>query len=984
MQSLWFRAAQTRSTCRCTACVKIGTTIARQTTNAIGKRRRVSIGDIFTACYSTILATAAVADSNRKVRRREEWDRLIAEAKAETPTENVKEPQDCQVEGNADEVKSQTPGMPGVSGASEAPGGSGIPGTSGTSKIPGFLGNKFPFSRTGISATKVGATGPMNLNGASWMVASSLDGLGSHLNVTPSTSQIPRPVESMTPESSQNPVPHHTTSPVQLATLENTEDLERFGEHIPSNSKLQPREPKTREQLDRLETSIANLVDRLMWATNSSHIAMNFHSASSDLFLDTERMIKRVEELQQGDIPMPVYKLNPPEGEERTYLHDALKMLFKNTSPGQNSLKIILVKICYNLLISSASPNIFTYNFLIEKLTELMLHDHAQIFIDSFFNDMKFRPTSRTIQVILNHYASKNDLEGYRSVIRRMRAVDGSMKVGRRHESQLLENPRTLAWAEKNTKRLIMRNGWLQLKVPRDEDIFHTLVKTSLQITTTRQSIMYIRAALREKKKIQPELLSKAVTSCIAQLDYAAGESLLQSILEFWAENVKKPDLIELTKGSRWAIRELLYLCGIDPSRDLPQVLPVDVPRWNLGRLIFYLKIGSIRDSVDCFVARVHSLQDLFPECYGRSDYIRGNSQTKSLDHGQFGDTVVRDYLPKRFETPNQPSSQSRVDRALEILDEVPYRRSKAKKSKHGARLGRRVLLQSLESKVTLSKAHIFSIEMGLVSWYYDRLPGYWRYKYHLRLKVAPYMSVQNRIAVLEGLKRLQLLHKYDYQVNLSTQQIFLLKKEFNVIKQEREQRIFDLATQVKLSAKRINHLVWYFDLLKQRIKSERQHIRKRDLNLIENEINTSKRHIKFLEKDLILEFPQLDPERRMRKLNTILVKVNRSKHQLKLLTEDIFLSYPPLVTRRTYVGSSSDWKVVRGFRKELSFRYDPRVDHLLSAEEQEYAVVEAPVERILRFEQPGEYSSDEPKLSVESLESSVSAGRSSETFDVS
>ncbi|KAG4444445.1 hypothetical protein IFR05_000036 [Cadophora sp. M221] len=85
MQVLWSRAAQARSSCSCRSCIHTATNLARRTTTAVGKRR-VRVSDVVTACYSTILATAAVADMRRKDERRKEWDRVIAEAKDGTPT----------------------------------------------------------------------------------------------------------------------------------------------------------------------------------------------------------------------------------------------------------------------------------------------------------------------------------------------------------------------------------------------------------------------------------------------------------------------------------------------------------------------------------------------------------------------------------------------------------------------------------------------------------------------------------------------------------------------------------------------------------------------------------------------------------------------------------------------------------------------------------------------------------------------------------
>ncbi|QSZ36115.1 hypothetical protein DSL72_007240 [Monilinia vaccinii-corymbosi] len=984
MQSLWFRAAQTRSLCHCNACVKIGTIAARQTTNASGKRRRVSLVDVFTACYSTILATAAMADSNRKARRRKHWDVLIAEARAGFSTQ-VEELQDSQVEGDANEVKNQIPGAPAISKIPGSLGGTflssktGINATkaghkrsliwdgtrwtagelrdsqvegdvnevknqiSGTSEIPTIsksLGETFP-SRTGNNATKAGHKGPLTWDGTSWTPASSIARLGTQLNTSPEPPEIP-----------QDPVLPASAHPAQSATPEIPTGLladgERLGEYIPQHSMLKPREPKTRKQLNKIEESTSKLVHQLMWTTKLSPIAADLHSASPAILAETDRLIGRIEELEQGDITMPAYKLDDKVCEERCHLHDVLKELLMDTSQGEIELNLILAKICYNLLVSPASPNIFTYNFLIERFTELMLHDHAQVLVDSFLNDTPFKPTSKTVQVILNHYAAKNDLVGYRSIIKRMRAVEGSMNIARRHTNQL-DDPKVLRWAEKYAKTLTLREGWLVRKVPRDTSIFDILIRTSLQITNARQSVMYIRAKLREGNGIEPDLLCETVASCVPKIDYAVGGSLLQSILEGWGEEVKNPRLIVLNKDTRWAIRELFSLCGMDPLRSIPRVLPIDVPRWNLGRLLFYVNLGSIRDRVDRLVHRINSLLDVF-RIYTKRSTLTNLAVWKA----GFGSPLTFDYLPKRLELQNQSSCQSEVDRALEIFDKFSYtEEARAYKLKRGVRQARRVMLQTLESKVTTSFATIRSTKLSLISWYYDQLPRDWRYVYHLKWNNHPYMSFSGKVSVLRGIKTLQRLHLIGYQLNKSLQQIVLLKKALRDIWKEREQRIIEIEDMIKKSKKLVRLLEIHIYLLEQNIKFRSQYLRLsglRNLSSLENEVNGSRRQIKLLEEELKLEFPQVDPLKKLRALNLILFDLNKSKHQLKLLADEISFWYPVVIRKNFITSDIYYYKVLQKFRKDLSFRYEPPKDFLSLANEKYRIIKPVSAERLLRF----------------------------------
>jgi hypothetical protein len=81
MQSLWARAGQAHR-CGCRACSTAVGAVGKRATSAAG-RRKATFAEIFTACYSSVFATAAVVDALRKDERRKELDRQLEEAKRE-------------------------------------------------------------------------------------------------------------------------------------------------------------------------------------------------------------------------------------------------------------------------------------------------------------------------------------------------------------------------------------------------------------------------------------------------------------------------------------------------------------------------------------------------------------------------------------------------------------------------------------------------------------------------------------------------------------------------------------------------------------------------------------------------------------------------------------------------------------------------------------------------------------------------------------
>jgi len=83
MQNLWSRVTQLKSSCRCPSCLSAPTAaVARRSSTAkLGQRTR--FGDVFTFFYSSVLATAAVADAGWKDSKRKDLDDSIAKAIAE-------------------------------------------------------------------------------------------------------------------------------------------------------------------------------------------------------------------------------------------------------------------------------------------------------------------------------------------------------------------------------------------------------------------------------------------------------------------------------------------------------------------------------------------------------------------------------------------------------------------------------------------------------------------------------------------------------------------------------------------------------------------------------------------------------------------------------------------------------------------------------------------------------------------------------------
>ena len=534
MQVLWSRAAQTRSSCHCNACRHVASTIARRTTTA-ASRRRLTIGDLFTACYSTILGTAVFADAKAKEERRKKWDRAIAEAKAGIPM-NLPE----RIERTLQDERPEQSVPPVVRMISYAP--------------------KLELRQTQYDNLQVT--------------------LDMHLKQSLETSPgIPR--LSHLPELEEN--------------LEDELDPDRPA-----------REPVTRLHVDKVQDMVSKLVTRLLARSRDLSTLVKPSASTFDTPQQLRDISTRLQSLQGTKTRLPSYTFHDPRQalQERRKLNNALEALFEQAAPDRSNIDIILAKICYNLLVSSSPPNIHTYDILIRSLTRLRLPDLAQVVVDSFLFDSKFMPTSKTVQLLLNHYSLQKDAAGFRAIVRRMRAVDGDMRIKKRRIDSL-HKPTVQEWAL--SRKVLHRNGYLREKVSRDADIFDCLINGFLELDRLRCAVRYLRAALREGVQLSSKTLCRIALACTKGLDCEAGLLVLQALLGQWEGGLTST--VIYSGPARFAMHRLFSLCGIDLASESTRPLPHNISRAAVANLQSHMAILSLEEKLYHFSVRMLSVE---------------------------------------------------------------------------------------------------------------------------------------------------------------------------------------------------------------------------------------------------------------------------------------------------------------------------------------------------------------------------------------
>ncbi|KAK0109771.1 hypothetical protein ONS95_002447 [Cadophora gregata] len=575
MHVLWSRAAQARTSCSCRSCLHTATNIARRTTTAAGKRR-VKVSDVFTACYSTILATAAVADMRVKEERRKEWDRVIAEAKAGTPT----------IE--------RTPGRPANTEAAEA------------NAATGFLSKWKTTRRCEVHYIPTAVRGPAV--GHNSDLETKLRNMGSQL-----------------------------------------EDESSFVVEEP-DLELPAREPKKPMHLVRMQDMVGRLAYQfLAW---SKILTVETVQGNSDILLQTIQMRDRLQSLMAGFDILPLYEWKDSDTvkDQREDLHRSLHALCRITDPNdRNAINLMLAKISYNMLVSTSPPSMVTYNLLLAEFTRLGQPHLGQLVVNSFLHDSKFKPSRTTVKLILDHYRSKGDSNGFRSIVSRMQAtrkgpdMTPCMRIKKR-DLEYLVRPAVQEWAM--NKKTILRDQALHQKTPRNAAIFDSLIKGSLELVGLQSAVRHIRSALNEGHVVHQDTLCSVIRACVDQTNLMVGLSLLRNILSLWEKGVGYMATV-YTEDLRQLIHQLLVMCGFDTSLKSPKSLPIKASWDALQDLLHYMHLESLDEALnrcaDFTVSLNQSLSLTRPAKAGDFDSQETPEVQQALDIG-LSMQVMEDY----------------------------------------------------------------------------------------------------------------------------------------------------------------------------------------------------------------------------------------------------------------------------------------------------------------------------------------------------
>ena len=395
MRTLWHRAAQIRSTCNCSLCYSATPALSRRTTFASVKRR-IRFNDVFTVFYSSILASAAIADVGWKEAKTKNWQKLIEEAR-----NDLRALEDQQQERLA---------AVSTLGDIAAP-------IQRSAKDTWY--ETFAWAAQEMDRRK--ALGFEHLKGPSLGL---LEGLS-------------------TPEIEELLLDKY------IARL-NSKDGKHLWDTTDARRKLSIKKIKT------LEWSIRKLAHRLILSSldeqespQSDRAALEVHSSPRQHFvgMDRDQLKTKLEQCTQRlrflarhssnteywyrfESPKaPTYSCWSDVGPERgDSLNDKLYEIFESSCSHAIGKDELVASICSAILTSYVPPDVHTYNLLIVRLTRLKQMDHVKAVIASMY-ECHIRPNEVTLYALLRYYTKTNNSIAFLRLLGKMEGHSGGLSV---------------------------------------------------------------------------------------------------------------------------------------------------------------------------------------------------------------------------------------------------------------------------------------------------------------------------------------------------------------------------------------------------------------------------------------------------------------------------------------------------------------------------------------------------------------------------
>ncbi|KAF4979711.1 hypothetical protein FZEAL_4139 [Fusarium zealandicum] len=468
MQSLWSRAGQARR-CGCRVCETAVGALGRRVTTAAARPRKVTVADVFTACYSSMFATAAVVDAIRKEDRRQELDRQLDETRRELAELKMLR----TLESNRI-----------------------------TPKLDADQGDLAPTQMEHL-----------------W------ESLKDIYTNRPYMKEISKPVELRVSDflTRLQAEHYHCPADATMLALRRT-DYERLEQAIMDeevDKELAHRAPINRQQLHNDSRTIVHLVRQLLKRAD----AHDTSTSPSPSFDEAQQMVNKQDQQYTFDSIDPVRARK-----NRVSLNRRLRQVVDSSELG---LKEKVGRVCYNLLVSAYPADMHTYNTLIVAFDKHGHKYISESLVNSFYYYRRLQPTPSTFVAILNHYKNSQNHGRFLRALACVTGLDSETgaKLGRRHVYDKV--PTTRVGRGRATETTSTRTGdWTWEHAPLNKSLIEAVLGGLLHFKLFDQAATFFVSCMEAKVILSTNTIKQLFDECILALDWKAAVRLIRGFAD--------------------------------------------------------------------------------------------------------------------------------------------------------------------------------------------------------------------------------------------------------------------------------------------------------------------------------------------------------------------------------------------------------------------------------------------------------------------
>lgn len=536
MQLLWSRAGQARH-CGCKACSQALEGVGRRATTKVARRYRspTSFTDFFTACYTSVFASAAIVDAIRKEDRRKELDQQLDEARRDLDALR----QSTDSPASTDEVP--------VHSISTRPEPS-------ETSISRYLAD---MRQAGEATTAFDShlEAHQNDHQARSVVRRGLAALQQSIEAADAVDEDIFDTKLFSINSQMGAL-HRTikiicrTRPFMKEIKNPTDPAEHDASRLVRNLKHEYYGCPDAAYVNALGQIDYDALQQALMSEEAADIVQRptgriLEGASHKTLGLVKSLLRSAYKAERGQEPCPTvdevrdllvtynyprYQVPLVELSHDTMasLHSCLRSIVGEEGV---SAKEKVGRVCYNMLISPYPPDIHTFNTLIVAFDKAGLYHLSEEFVFSFLHRQFLKPTRLTFVAILNHYKEAGLVGRWHyamSVLGGASTIRGP-KLMQLHVDDVWQTPGGQSWMHNQNKRTV-HGDYVTEHVPLHRGLTETVIHGFLHFKLFEAAVRFFTPHLKYGSAMSMRVIRHLLDGIVLALDWRAAIRLIRDL----------------------------------------------------------------------------------------------------------------------------------------------------------------------------------------------------------------------------------------------------------------------------------------------------------------------------------------------------------------------------------------------------------------------------------------------------------------------